>query len=93
MRASANLTYDAYILDETLKLAFERSFEIIGEAANNIDVEFRERHPEIPWRLMRGMRNILAHVYWSVSHKIIWDTVKNQIPGLIVALEELLNDA
>ncbi|ARA94206.1 hypothetical protein AWN76_014280 [Rhodothermaceae bacterium RA] len=55
---SAGLTREAFLNDRTLILAVERSLEIIGEAAGKLDDGFKEAHPEIPWRNIRGLRNI-----------------------------------
>ncbi|AEA33048.1 HepT-like ribonuclease domain-containing protein [Hippea maritima] len=56
---SENLSYSEFIKDQTLMRAFVRSLEIIGEAAKNIDSDFRAEHPEIPWKSMAGMRDKL----------------------------------
>ena len=71
--------------------AVELNFIIIGEAAGGISDEVIDAHPEIPWHLMRSMRNRLVHVYFEVDPKLVWDTVMNDIPPLISSLEILLN--
>ena len=61
--ASAGLTKNAFLADRTLILAFERSLEIIGEAVAGIDGGYKAAHPAVPWRKIRGLRNVVAHVY------------------------------
>ena len=74
------------------RLAVERALEIVGEAARQLPASFREEHPEIPWRDIIGMRNILAHGYTSVEDAIIWRTVSERIPELLDQLERLIEE-
>ncbi|HEY4514587.1 MAG TPA: DUF86 domain-containing protein [Candidatus Paceibacterota bacterium] len=66
-----------------------RRIEIIGEAANNLPEDFQKEHPEIAWRKIVGMRNILAHEYFGVDLKVVWDTAVNKIPVLKEELSKL----
>ena len=65
-----------------------RRLEIIGEATKKISMSFRERYPDIPWKLMAGMRDILIHEYFGVDSVLVWNTIKNDLP----MLEETLKD-
>jgi len=61
-----------------------RNFEIIGEASKHIPKEIVEKHPEIPWKKMYGLRNIVSHEYFGIDYEMIWeiakhDLIKNQI--------------
>lgn len=58
------------------------SLIIIGEAGNAFPEEFQEKYPQIPWNLIRAMRNRLIHVYFNFDDKILWDTVNTDIPFL-----------
>jgi len=49
-------------------------------------------HAEVPWRDMSDMRNVIVHGYHQVDLKIVWDTIQNDLPGLIEPLEQLLRD-
>jgi uncharacterized protein with HEPN domain len=62
--------------------AIIRNLEIIGEAAKNVPEDFRSRHPEIEWKKVAGLRDILIHQYFGIDMDIIWDVVRNKIPAL-----------
>jgi len=74
---------------KTLK-AVELDFIVVGEAANQIPDKVEEAYPEVPWSLMRAMRNRLVHVYFSVDERLLWDTIQNDLPVLVSALRSLL---
>jgi uncharacterized protein with HEPN domain len=67
--------------DETLKRAFVRSIEIIGEAVKQLPDEFRSEHSAIDWRAIAGTRDNLIHDYFGIDYDIVWDIVTNEIPG------------
>jgi len=67
-----------------------RSLEVIGEAAARVSVQFRDAHPEIPWREIIGMRNRLIHNYSNVSLDTVWDVLRDRLPELIAALRPLV---
>lgn len=69
--------------------AINRRFEIIGEAASSISSGFKSIHTEIPWKLMKDMRNKLAHEYFGVSDSTIYRTIKIDLPHLKYLLSEL----
>ena len=73
--------------------AVVRNIEIIGEAVNkihNLAPDFIHRHPELPWARMRGMRNVVIHEYFFVDLKIVWTTVKDDLPRLKQQIDGLL---
>ena len=84
------LTKDEFLLDETLKRAFVRSLEIIGEAVKQVPDEFRYQHSHLDWRAMAGMRDRLIHGYFGVDYEIVWDVVINKVPVLSQQIRKML---
>jgi len=90
--SSKGLEYEVLIKDETLKRAFVRSLEVIGEATKNISSQFRQKHPDIEWRELAGLRDKLIHRYFGVNWEIVWDFVKNKLPQLKERIEGILKE-
>lgn len=76
--------------DELLQTWFLRHLQIIGEAARAISEDIRALAPEIPWRQIGGMRNVLVHGYFEVDTDLVWDAAMREVPRLKPAIERLL---
>ena len=70
--------------------AVMRQLEIIGEAAKNSSPAFRTAHPQIPWKKMAGLRDILIHAYHDLDLDWIWETVQNDLPKLLEQIKPLV---
>ena len=92
MDRSSNLTREDFLDDETLKRAFARSIEIIGEAVKKVPPDFKQKYPHIEWRAMAGMRDKLVHDYFGIDYEIVWDVVTNKIPSLRLEIKEILDE-
>lgn len=92
LATSSGLTYETFESDGTLRRAFVRSIEIIGEAARQVPEGFRAEHPEIEWRAMAGMRDRLIHDYLGIDYEIVWDVVQNRIPELERQISPILEE-
>lgn len=68
-----------------------RNFEIIGEAANRLDEEYKTENPEIEWDHLRGFRNRIVHEYFGIDLEIIWQIIEDDLPNLIEALTNKLH--
>lgn len=90
--SSKDLTKSDFVADETAKRAFARSLEIIGEASKNVPAEMRQRYPDVEWRAMAGMRDVVSHHYFGVDYDIIWDVVVNKIPDLQNQIRVILDE-
>ena len=79
-----------YVSDRMLRGAVERHVEIIGEAAGRLSSEFKDAHPEIPWKKIVAQRHVLAHEYGEIEHALIWRVATLHIPDLISKLRPLV---
>jgi uncharacterized protein with HEPN domain len=86
------LSKEKFLQDETLRRAFVRSIEIIGEATKQVPEDIRKKYPHIQWRAMAGMRDRLIHGYFGIDYDIVWDVVINKVPGLQQDIEEILQN-
>ena len=76
-------SWDDFYDDIQCQDAVVRRIEIIGKAARRVSQETRDKHPQIPWREMTSMRNLVIHEYDVVDINQVWDTAQNKIPPLI----------
>jgi uncharacterized protein with HEPN domain len=87
---TSNLARESFDADENLRLAVTHLIQIIGEAAGRVSREFADRHPEVPWADITGMRHKVVHDYLGVDEDIVWQVVKIDLPKLLAALEPLV---
>lgn len=83
-------SYEDILNDKILFFGLTKMAEIIGEAAYKLTNEFRETHPELPWKQIVGMRHMLVHGYFTIIPEVLWDVVQNDIPAMIPILENYL---
>ena len=80
-----------FVADEMLQAAVIRCVEVIGEAARQVSQETRQRAPQIPWSMIIGMRNVLAHDYGAVDLDRVYSVVSDQLPELIDHVGDLIS--
>ena len=90
---TASLSKEDFLQSETLRRAFVRSLEIIGEAAKKLPDEFRIQYPKVEWRAMAGMRDRLIHRYFGVDHDLVWEVATEKVPELRREVSRILQDA
>jgi len=90
MAQQEGLSKEQFLQDETLKRAFVRSIEIIGEASKSVPSDPKNRYPDLHWRSIAGMSDRLIHHYFGVDYYLVWDVVENKIPGLRQAILNIL---
>jgi len=81
---------ERFLEDELVQDAVLRNFEVIGEAAKRLDEVYRASHPEIPWRAIAGLRDVLIHQYEGVELERVWAIVEKDLPGLKQSIAGLL---
>jgi uncharacterized protein with HEPN domain len=84
------MNFENFVADDRTFDAVIRNLQIIGEAVKNIPDDVRELNPEMEWRKIAGLRDILAHAYFQIEDEIIWDVVQNKIPALLGVVSQLL---
>jgi len=87
---TAGLNYSRFEQDRMLRSAVERQFLILGEAARNVSEAFRKTHPEVPWRGLVGLRNVLAHEYGEVLVERLWLFATQHVPELLTVLDRVV---
>lgn len=85
-------SYKKFSTDERTIDAVIRNLEVIGEASKHIPKKLKDQYPEVDWRAMVGLRNIITHEYFGVDLKIIWKTVRERIPQLNKHIESIIAD-
>jgi uncharacterized protein with HEPN domain len=87
LRYTEGITYDQFFEDELRFDAVLRNLQIIGEAIKQVPTETRNLYPAVEWRKIAGLRDILAHAYFSLENETIWDIVQNKVPILQEQIE------
>lgn len=82
IKLSKNKSFDNFESDIAYQLASIKLLEIVGEASNHISQTTKDTFPDIPWRQIVGLRNILVHEYFGIDHFTIWDIIQNSIHPL-----------
>jgi uncharacterized protein with HEPN domain len=86
-------TFEAFSKNQQIQDAVVRNIEIVGEAVNKIHAlapDVVSQHPQLPWAQMRAMRNVVIHEYFFVDLRIVWTTVKEDLPPLKQQIDNLL---
>jgi uncharacterized protein with HEPN domain len=84
------MSFPAFLADERTRDAVIRNLEVIGEAAKNLPEEVTTKAPEIEWRKIRGMRDVLAHGYFGMDARVVWSTVTTKVEALRSAVRNLI---
>ena len=86
------ITFDEFVSDIRVYYSVMKNVEVIGEAANMLTRDFKEKHAELPWRLIVKMRNVLVHGYAQVSNTDLWQTASNDITPLRQQVDRYLSE-
>jgi len=86
------LSFKEFREDRKTYSAAIREFEVIGEAVGKLPDELKQRRSDIQWQDIKDFRNLLSHEYFGVDLEIVWKAIQEDIPALIDATKELLDD-
>lgn len=84
------MPYEEFLKDKKSQDAIVRNIEILGEAAKNISMDFKNRYPQIPWKELAGTRDRLIHQYFGINYDIVWDIIKNDLPLVAQEIDKIL---
>ena len=91
-RFTADITIERFLADEITYDAVLYNLQVLGEAAKKIPDAVRQRHPEIDWRGIAGLRDVLSHAYFAVDNAALWKIVSVDIPKLVAQLKRIETD-
>jgi uncharacterized protein with HEPN domain len=87
-----NLSLEHFLNDDKTVDAVVRNLEIIGEAANRINLEIKEQYPKVEWKRIKGLRNRIVHDYFGIDYEIVWSIIENDLDNLIEEVEQIIDD-
>ena len=88
--STRNLSKNEFKSNKLVIDATIRRLEIIGEAVKNIPNDFRKKYPEVPWKKIAGLRDIIIHAYFNIDLDIMWDIIKEDLPDLKNKIKNIL---
>ncbi|HAC63346.1 MAG TPA: nucleotidyltransferase [Cyanothece sp. UBA12306] len=91
LRYSQGIDYKSFMGDELRVDATLRNLQIIGEAVKQVPKEMRTKYPRVEWRKIAGLRDILAHAYFSLEDETIWDIIQTKIMPLKSEVETIIS--
>lgn len=87
---SNSITYREFCNDSKTVDAILHNLMVIGEASKNLSLPFIEKHSQIPWKKIKGLRDIIAHQYFGLDYPLLWDIAKTKVPDLYSAIKQEL---
>lgn len=88
---AGGLTREAFFADRKTKDAVLWNLLVLGEAAKQAPFDLRQRHPEVEWRKLAGLRDIVAHEYFALDNDLLWDIVSNKVEPLRLQVQTILD--
>lgn len=86
---TSDMEYEEFTEDIKTQDAVIREFMVVGEATKRISTELRQKHPDVPWRRLAGVRDVLIHKYFEINLDEVWNLV-NEVPKLRNAIADIL---
>ena len=89
-RFTSGMSSETLARDDRTLDAVIRNLEVIGEAVKRLPEQVRNRQPDIEWKKIAGLRDILIHEYFGINVKVVWDVVQHKLSGLETTVKQLL---
>lgn len=86
------MSYEEFLQDTKTQDAVVRNIEIIGEAVKNLSKNVKEKHGDIEWKDIAGMKDKIIHFYFGVKWEIVWSVVNDKIPQLLPGIETIIRE-
>ncbi|OHB98027.1 MAG: hypothetical protein A2W74_01350 [Planctomycetes bacterium RIFCSPLOWO2_12_38_17] len=86
------MRYEEFLIDKKTQKAVVWQIHIVGEATKNIPESMREKYKEVPWKYMARIRDKIAHFYFGIDYEIVWNVIKEKLPGIKPMIENILKD-
>ncbi len=86
---TGKIAFEKFSKDSLVQDGVIRNLEIIGEAVKRLPLEIRKKHPDVEWKKIAGIRDVIVHEYFGVSVNIVWDIVRNRVPELKVSIRKI----
>lgn len=90
LRYTENMTFDEFVSNELVIDGVIRNFEIIGEAANRLTDDFKDKYQDIDWHRIRGFRNRIVHDYVGIDFEIVWRIKETMLSEMLSRIKEIL---
>ena len=91
-RYANSISFKEFLENELIQDGIIRNLEVLGEASKNIPEYIKKKYPQIKWRKISGLRDILIHAYFNVDLSMIWDIINNHLPALKVELLKIMKN-
>jgi uncharacterized protein with HEPN domain len=88
----AGTDFQAFSENPMMQDACIRQLQVIGESCRNVSFELREKHPEVPWSQIVGLRIIVIHQYFGVDIRVIWEVIQHDLPVFKVQVKRILEE-
>lgn len=89
---ASGLSREQFFADRKTMQAVVWNLQVIGEAAKNIPHEIRSRYPDVPWRDMAGLRDVIVHQYFEIKLDVIWKVIQNDVPLVETRISAILEE-
>ena len=90
---TTGMTFEGFRSDRKTCSAVIREFEVIGEAVGKLSDDVKQKHHDVEWQDIKDFRNLLVHEYFGVDLEIIWKVVRDDLPGLLNTVKQMIKEA